>query len=80
MPGCDCGLLMNFDGVSGCVYDETCLLRREGQECTGGPEESTCRAGLACCAYCVTGCQVCDPPCCPGQGYCMEDGCPPPPP
>ncbi len=80
-PGCDCGRLMNFDSTHGCVYDDACGFRDLMETCSGWAVESTCRKGLVCCAHCaIPGCFWCDNPCCPEDDYCMDDGCPPPPP
>jgi hypothetical protein len=80
VPGCDCDRMKNFDPVEGCRYDEACAVQHEYQECWGWSSDSTCRAGLRCCAFCVYGCLQCVSPCCPGDESCMSDGCPIPPP
>jgi hypothetical protein len=84
MPGCDCGPYANFDILEGCVWDDACVLREVGENCTGyGLEASTCRPGLACCASCgvMPGCMACANPCCgSGDPLCDTTGCLPPPP
>jgi hypothetical protein len=81
--GCNCGLVSLFDSTLGCTYAPECLLREDGEECWGGEDGANCRPGLVCCVSCgvAPGCYRCDNPCCsPGSPYCMEDGCPVPPP
>jgi len=79
--GCDCGPLRVFDPGIGCTESADCLYREEHEYCTGSGASSTCRPGLVCCMTCEGSyCQSCMPPCCAESPYCMEDGCPPPPP
>ncbi len=82
MPGCDCGAYASFDEEQGCVYYDTCVLRRPGQDCLGLSTSSTCRPGLVCCSECgmPPGCSYCRNPCCPDIETCKEDGCLVPPP
>ena len=78
MPGCDCGDLRNFDEVLGCTWDDSCVLRAPGEDCSGGEDFSTCREGLVCCSTCgASPCRTCEPPCCAGDPGC-SGGCPPP--
>jgi len=82
MPGCDCGPSRNFADDVGCRPDDACVLRTEGQDCSGWAGASTCRPGLVCCEHCGAppGCPSCQPPCCEDDPMCMTDGCPVPPP
>lgn len=72
-PGCDCGFLSNFDRARGCIYDEDCMFKTEGELCWARP---ACRAGLACCPYwSMVDRAYCTNPCCPDEPECDESGC-----
>jgi hypothetical protein len=74
-PGCDCGLLSNYDEASGCVYDASCAIRLEGEKCVG---QAACRPGLSCCTYwSMIDTGFCQNPCCPDYPECDESGCGP---
>jgi hypothetical protein len=76
-PGCDCGPFRRFEETVGCVYDARCIVRGEGEPCTGGPHSGNCRDGLVCCNGCgiPLGCPSCRAPCCADDPGCI-DGCP----
>jgi len=82
MPGCDCGPFANFDSAEGCVWDDWCILRDDGQPCVGSGSASNCRLGLVCCNDCGAppGCPTCQPPCCEDSPICENNGCNIPPP
>ncbi len=79
--GCDCGAYRVYDPLAGCVYSDACFDRDEWESCTGYAAGSTCRSGLVCCSAAgAMDLKRCMTPCCASDPWCMEDGCPVPPP
>jgi hypothetical protein len=70
---CDCGRWANFAPTAGCVPDDDCLVRREGEYCRRSGAIDDCGAPLACCPAGTD--HACAVPCC-GTGCDPVSGCP----